>query len=506
MRVLISGLAVLLALLPAAVRADEPRADELVKALQRKVKKVREAAGPSVVCIYVSRSEAYRKAPYWGSNTAPEELGQLGRFDAKAALARVPRDAPHRARILRAIEEHDLSAPRVVPESYGSGIVVDAKGLVLTCAHVVKNATRVYVRVPGGRGSWADVHAADRRSDLAVLRLLDPPGKLTALELARGAGPKRGEFVVSLSNAFAPGFRPADEASEGYGIVSNLRQATPGNLEVGMDRSQLTLHHYGTLIQTDARTTPGCSGGALLNLDGKVIGLTTALAGVRGDQPGGFAIPLDASTARIVDVLKRGEEVEYGFLGVVVSEDRGRGPVYIQQVSMGSPAWRAGLRPGDQIVRINDQEVHDNNDLFLFIGMTLAGNPARLQVRRGRFAQPITVKATLAKFAVPGPVIASRQPPARFGLRVDHTSILAQRPFASRRGFPRGVIVREVVPSSPADRARLQPDKIITEVNGTSVTSPAEYYREIARTGNKVTLTYLTSDGRPEQVTLTQPR
>src|SRR5207249_3082413 len=123
-------------------------------------------------------SDAYRKAPYWGVADTPDYPGRLGKFDARAARKKVPADVRNRARILRAIAAHDLSAAKVVPESYGSGIVVDRTGLVLTCAHVVRNATRVYVRVPGGRGSWADIHAADPRSDLAVLKLLDPPAGL----------------------------------------------------------------------------------------------------------------------------------------------------------------------------------------------------------------------------------------------------------------------------------------------------------------------------------------
>ena len=114
-----------------------------------------------------------------------------------------------------------------------------------------------------------------------------------------------------------------------------------------------------------------------------------------------------------------------------------------------------------------------------------------------------TVRVRLAKFYWPGPVIASKQPPARFGLRVDHTSILSQRnPFPHWRALPEGVIVREVVYGGPADRARLQPDKIITQVNGKAVTTPAEYYKEIARAGRKAELTFLTSDGRPERLTL----
>src|SRR5262249_8864890 len=155
--------------------------------------KVIAAASPSIARIYVSRSTAYAKAPYWGAAAKQDWPGQLGRFDAAAALKRVPADARHRARILRTIREHDLSAPGLVPESYGSGCAVDRTGLVLPNAHVVKTATRIFVRRPGKRGSWADIWACDPRSDLAVLKLLDPPDGLKALAMGDGNKVRQGD-------------------------------------------------------------------------------------------------------------------------------------------------------------------------------------------------------------------------------------------------------------------------------------------------------------------------
>lgn len=483
------------------VRADGEDSD-IVRALQARFERISRAARGSVACILVARSDAYAQAPYWGVPAKHAEPGQLGGFDAAAARKRVPADAPHRARVLRQIVEHDLSRADALPESYGSGIVLDRSGLVLTNAHVVRDATRLYVRLTEGRGSWADIHASDPRSDLAVLRLLDPPVDLEPLPLGDAGKVRTGQFVLSIANAFAPGFRGSDEPTVGYGLVSNLRRRLPGNTSE-MERSKITLHHYGTLIQTDARTTPGCSGGALLDLDGKVIGLTTALAGVRGDRPGGFAVPIDDNTRRIVEVLRRGEEVEYGFLGVVLQPAGALGGVRLYRISPGSPASRAGLLPGDQIVAVNDHPVRSNDDLFLYVGMALAGNTARVEVLRGPgLRQTIPVK--LAKYHVEGPVVASRRPAARFGLRVDYTSLLSQRnPFPTWSRVPaEGVIIREVVPGSPADEARLQPDKVITAVNGRAVNAPAEYYREVARSAPRLELTFLTSEGRPEHLTL----
>lgn len=492
--------AILMLLTLAALgRAD----DEIVRAMTGRVARAVREVRPSIASILVSRSEAYLDAPYWGIKANPEPQGVLGRFDPEAAAKLVPTSAPNRTRVLRAITQHDLSDPSNVPESYGSGFVVDRSGLILTNAHVVKDATKIYVRLPDKRGSWANIHACDPRSDLAVLKLTDPPADLRPLPLGEGNHARTGQFVVSIANAYAPGFRGDAEPTAGYGLVSNLRRKIPGG-ENELDRHKRTLHHYGTLIQTDAQTTPGCSGGALLDLNGKVIGLTTALAGVRGDRPGGFAIPLDANTSRIIDVLKRGEEVEYGFLGVEL-HGPGMAGVNVVRVTSGSPAERGGIRGGDRIVSVNRNKITELDDLFLHIGMALADNSVTVEVARPFGGGTHTCKVKLAKFYVPGSVIASKRPPARFGLRVDHTSILTQRtPFHNiRRATPVGVVVREVVPESPADYARFDTSKVITHVNGRRVTSPAEYYLEVARTPDKkVELTFLTSDDQPAKRTL----
>jgi S1-C subfamily serine protease len=116
---------------------------------------------------------------------------------------------------------------------------------------------------------------------------------------------------------------------------------------------------------------------------------------------------------------------------------------------------------------------------------------------------------TLGKFYVPAPFIASKRPPARAGLRVEYATVLVQRPGVldlwSDRGLPEGVIVREVVPDSPADKARLQTDRVITHVNGHKVATPAEFYREMARARGSVELTVLEDNGKEERVRLDLP-
>ena len=174
----------------------------------------------------------------------------------------------------------------------------------------------MYVRLPGVGGSYADILAGGR-SDLAVLKMIRPPADLKAF--GDGGKVRKGDWVIALANPFAAGFKDGSPSAS-WGIISNVRRQAPG-LTDEVKRAK-PLAQYGTLLQTDARLNLGCSGGALLNLDGQLVGLTTALAArTGGEAAGGYAIPLDANVKKMIEVLKRGEEIEYGFLGVTVNTD-----------------------------------------------------------------------------------------------------------------------------------------------------------------------------------------
>jgi S1-C subfamily serine protease len=475
---------------------DQPRPAD-VQALQERVEQAIERAEPSVVCILVSRSDdyaAFKAAP-------PDEgAGRLGRFDAGPwTRGDAINDNSEDARLRRLAKSLDLSSPDVVPESFGSGVVLDESGLVLTNAHVVRDAKKIFVRLPGGKGSWADIHAADPRSDLAVLKLIKPPPDLKPLKRGDGSKLKKGQFVILLANPFAAGFRDGSPSAS-WGIISNLHRRASG-VTSELEKLKPTLHHYGTLVQTDVRVALGCSGGALLNLDGELIGLTTAQAALAGSEaPGGYAVPLDSQIKKIIDVLLRGEEVEYGFLGVQFSPTARPGEgVKLLGVADGSPAKLAGLRGEDVITAINDAPVHDVDDLYLQIGIGLAGGTARLEVLTpGGRARTCTV--TLAKSYTPGKSVASSRPPARGGLRVDYASILSQKVGLQR--IPPGVAIREVVAGSPADKERLQPDYVVTAVDDHPVTTPAEFYQAMKQADGPVKLTFRNLEGREDSVTI----
>lgn len=462
-------------------------------ALQKITQKVIAQTEPAIACVLVSRSDDYRRR---GQPPGPEETGRLGGFNPSTIVIR---DENERARIIRKL---DMSSPNYVPEAFGSGVVVDAKGLVLTNYHVVQGATKIFVRLPGQKGSYADIHAADSRSDLAVLRLHSPLGGLKPIAMGVAEKLERGEFVLSLANPFAAGFRDG-QPSASWGILSNIRRRVPTQFKE--EERVKPLHHYGVLLQTDARLHLGCSGGALLSLKGELIGLTTAMAAIQGGEtPGGFALPMDAGFRRIIEVLKRGEEVEYGFLGVGPTPDqpRGRPGVLIARVTPGSPArLDAGLRENDTILAVGGIPVSDIDDLFLHIGSHLAGTKVQFEIRRDGATDVTKVEATLAKFLSPGKSIASTQGKRPYfkGLRVDYTSLLMQQTNLPRNhpGIPAGVLITDVQPDTIAAEALLKLGEVITHVNGQAVLNPVQFYQAVNGAQGKVELTLQTSPHEP---------
>jgi serine protease Do len=365
----------------------------------------------------------------------------------------------------------------------------------------------------------AEIIAADPRSDLAVLKLLDTPPGLTAVELADvriNEGPRKekptlakGAWVVALGHP-TPGGAADGGASASWGIVGNLRRRQVGPARE--DQRVRPLSQHTVLIQTDARVTLGCSGGGLFNLDGKLVGLTTPLAAVTGaETSGGYAIPMDPNYRRIVDALKAGREVEYGFLGVTVAQDPGarlENGLPLMSVAPGTPAWQAGLRGSqqgfrdgaDSILAVDGNPIREQDDLFLYVGAALAGTKVTLTVSRpGQGTRQVPV--TLAKYSHGLPWLAAVRPRPVHGLRVEYSSVMALQWSGSGQP-PVGVVVREVDPNTPAEavlkRLGGEPTRwMITHVNDRPVTAPAEFY-EAARKGGSVHLRLVDPNARPD--------
>ena len=378
----------------------------------------------------------------------------------------------------------DTFDPNWMPQDYGSGVVIDENGLVLTNHHVIERADRLWVILHDGRVVPATIWAGDPRSDLAILRI--HVKGLRPIKVGDASKVKKGHLVLALGNLLA--MARDGRASASWGIVANIARRLPPPGSNSPD--ELTLHHSGTLFQTDARLNYGTSGGAMINLQGEMIGLVTALAAVRGfDQAAGYAIPLDDTMKRIISLLREGREVEYGFLGIIPQDYRRGGDqepesvpsgALVKECYIGSPGYQGGLQPGDIITAVDGKKVTNREELVLTVGTRFAGNRIPFEIIRN--GQRINLTMTLGEFPVTGQIYASVRPPAWRGLRVDYTSLLLRAGQQRLGGLPDGgVLVTEVESGSPAANAGLAIDAIITHIGGVRVRSPAEFY-DVIRT------------------------
>lgn len=213
------------ALAAAALSLSAQVPDDLsqARALERQFEKIIADAEPSIACILVSRNSTYRKfCPQRALAETPalnksfdfyKRAGELGRPDSVDRAEGLTED--QRAKLKNEI---NLKNPTIVPESFGSGIVIDpGKGLILTNFHVVRDAVLVYVRLPEGKGGYANIYAADPRSDLAVLKI-DPvhtKGIKQPIRFGDAAKLRRGQFVLTLANPYAAGFRDGQPSTPG---------------------------------------------------------------------------------------------------------------------------------------------------------------------------------------------------------------------------------------------------------------------------------------------------
>jgi len=386
--------------------------------------------------------------------------------------------------------------PDFIPMEYATGVIVDSRGLVLTACHVLGEQSDYYITTHDRRVYRAQVKGADPRSDLAVLAF-DAASGLQPIRFGDATQLRKGQIVVALGNPYA--IARDGQASASWGIVANLSRKAPPLAQAGATSARPTLHHFGTLIQTDAKLNLGTSGGPLLNLRGEMVGLSVALAAVSGYQSAaGYAIPVDQTFRRVVDTLKQGREVEYGFLGVQpvdlpLSERlAGLQGLRVERVVPGTPAARSGLRTDDIIVAVDGRPVADSDALMLQVGRLPVESRVRLDVvREGRARR---LEAVLAKYPVQGHKVVTNPPAPWRGMRVDYpTAVLdAQGRFPGGMAFPEsGVVVTEVERETPAWQAGIRPGVVISRVGRTEVETPRQFNAVVAGQSGPVSVVVL---------------
>ena len=273
--------------------------------------------------------------------------------------------------------------------SIGSGVVLDTDGNVLTNNHVVEGATDITVSL-NGESYEAELVGADTSSDLAVIKIKDVDAKnLTPIEVGDSDGLNVGEWVMAIGSPFG------NEQSVSTGIVSSLYRSTALPTTSGT-------YIYANMIQTDAAINPGNSGGALVNDNGELVGINSIIESYSGSSSGvGFAIPSNYAV-KIAKQIISGKTPEHPYLGVrlgTVTASNARQNnlsvnegAYVGEVVSGSPADEAGIKEGDVVTKVNDEQISSADSLIIALRSYDVGDTVTLTVQRGKDEKKIDVK------------------------------------------------------------------------------------------------------------------
>ncbi|POU71835.1 serine endoprotease DegQ [Leclercia sp. LSNIH6] len=339
-------------------------------------------------------------------------------------------------------------------EGLGSGVIIDAaKGYVLTNNHVISHADKISVQMNDGREFDAKLIGGDDQSDIALLQLQNPTG-LTQIAIADSDKLRVGDFAVAVGNPFGLGQTATS------GIISAL------------GRSGLNLEGLENFIQTDASINRGNSGGALLNLNGELIGINTAILAPGGGSVGiGFAIPSNMARTLAQQLIEFGE-VKRGLLGIKGTEmsadiakafnlnvQRG---AFVSEVLPNSGSAKAGVKSGDVIVSLNDKPLSSFAELRSRIATTEPGATVKLGILRD--GKPLDLQVTLDK-STSSSASAEMIAPALQGATLSDGQL---------KDGTKGITLDSVEKSSPAAQAGLHQDDVIIGVNRVRVQSIAE--------------------------------
>jgi len=358
--------------------------------------------------------------------------------------------------------------PEATPEgtSLGSGFLISNDGYILTCAHVVEGAQEIAVRLTDRREFRAQLVGADRRSDVALLKI-NANGLPAPVAIGNPMHLAVGEWVLAIGSPF--GF----DSSATSGIVSAKGRSLPSE-------------NYVPFIQTDVAINPGNSGGPLFNLKGEVVGVNSQIYSRTGVFMGvSFAIPIDIAM-RIAQQLKGEGRVRRGWLGVSLQEvsrgvaaayglDKPRGAL-IADILPNGPAAKSELRNGDIVLEFEGRGIGISSELPPLVGLTPPGTRARVKLfRRDQGIQSAVVTVGELRDEAATKVVLPPQRPegsARYGLVLSELNA-AQR---KRHDLAQGVQVDEVL-EGPGREAGLRAGDVIIEVDGKPVAGVGQFFR-----------------------------
>jgi serine protease Do len=362
----------------------------------------------------------------------------------------------------------------------GSGFIVSSDGIILTNAHVVRDATEVTVKLTDRREYRARVLGADPKTDVAVLKI--EASKLPVVALGKTSELKVGEWVLAIGSPY--GFENTVTA----GVVSAKGRSLPDDSAV-------------PFIQTDVAVNPGNSGGPLFNTRGEVVGINSQIYSRSGGYQGlSFAIPIDVANRIRTQIVATGK-VEHARLGVGVQQvnqafadsfklDKPEGAL-VSTVEKGSPAAKAGLQSGDVIRQLNGQPIVSAGDLSALIGQAAPGDTVKLDIWRQGAAAELTARLANAD-GQSARVDSKAQTPSQGRLG------LALRPLQpdekQEAGIDSGLLVQQA--SGPAALAGVQAGDLLISVNGMPVKNMAQVRAAVAKSDKSAALLIQRGDSK----------
>jgi serine protease Do len=393
-------------------------------------------AAPAVVNIYTRRTVKTRAMPFFNDPFFQQFFGeQMG----------IPRER--------------------VERSLGSGVIVRPDGVVVTNNHVIRGAEQITVVLSDRREFDAKILGVDERTDLAVLKIDAGPAPLPTLPLADSDALEVGDVVLAIGDPFGVG------QTVTMGIVSALARTAVG------------VSDYRFFIQTDAAVNPGNSGGALIDMAGRVVGINSAIFSKSGGSVGiGFAIPANMVKVVLASIMAGGKPVRpwLGASGQAVTADMFQAlklshpaGVLINSVRQNSPAQQAGLALGDVITAIDGHEVDDPEALRYRIATQAVDSTVRLAVMRGGREMTLDVRLTTPPDQPPRQTTEIAGPVPFSGATVANLNPALQEEL-DIPGSEQGVIVTAVKPDSIAARMDVRPGDRILRVNNQPIKSVAE--------------------------------
>ena len=355
-------------------------------------------------------------------------------------------------------------SPERRAQAIGSGFIISQDGYILTNNHVVDGADKILVRLNDRQEFIAEIVGVDPRSDLALLKV--EAENLPSVNFSKSDDLRVGEWVVAIGSPFGLDY------SVSAGIVSAIGRSLP--TERGED--------YVPFIQTDVAINPGNSGGPLFNLKGEVVGINSQIYTRSGGSIGlSFAIPASVAL-EVVDQLKSKGRVERGWLGVYIQDvdknlaeslglSKPQGAL-IAQVEEGSPADKAGIKPGDVVVKLNGRNIVDASDLPHTVGLVKPGETVSATVIRNAKKRQLSVKVDVRPGDEGDTLADSNQD--QLGLEVEDVEDRIKDGWR----LPGGVMVRTVLPNTPAEKAGLQPGDVLVQL-GYKVIGNVDDYNKV---------------------------